>query len=188
MKKLHLICSNDTMSNPIVTSYIKFTFDRVFVTNGHVFAVLPTSEVLPGVLKEGEELFVHTNEWKNSKAYSAISFKRLDSEVICRDIKGNKTVFEFSKVSTYPDIMPVFPLQSEASLNVVSFDAELYATLLEGIGCKRAIMKFTGPNKPIQVLPYNVDEYGKMLDPMKDVLAMILPIAISVPVDDPVSV
>lgn len=174
MRKLHLITSSDELKPALC--HIKFEHDKTYITNGHIAAILPTDIVLPGIINEGETLYVLGKEWAYAKAYNAISFKRTGNDVICRDAKGNKTVFEFAKPNqfTYPDVLNAFPSESDHETNTLSFDPKLYVSLLDGIGFERAVMKFSGENRAIKIIPYTVDYGTPKID--TSVLALLMPL------------
>lgn len=176
MKKLHLICGNNPLNE--AQQFIRFTFDKTYATNGHVAAILSTKDVMPGILEEGEELFISAKDWKATSAFEAQNFIRMNGQIMVHSKKGTMILpFKTNPTFRYPDIEWAVPSSFDASLNYFGLNPKMYASLMDALGYETAKLRFSAVNKAIKVEPFTWNTQTREAV-YADLTAIIMPLAV----------
>ena len=169
MKKIHLLCAKDITRS---LGYIKFTSDKTYACNGHIAAIIDTSEVLPDILTEGEDKYVLAADWANAKAYNAVRFVREGNQVICFDKKNLRTIFILrDEEYTYPKLRDVFPTSFDGEINSIGINHKYLNILCDAVGATHGVkLTFNTFNRAVKVDFISDYEY------MPGIEAIIMPI------------
>ncbi len=150
MKKLHLVCSPNPEE---ALSWIKITPKRAFASNGIALLILPTEDVLPGILIDDDVLFIRGTDWHAQKMYKAKSFRFVIGGLIAAlDKEGNAlgTVKGYRETDTsanYPDLSALMPETFDTEVSEFIFEAEQIARLCKAAGYHEARIRFAGYDK-----------------------------------------
>lgn len=156
MKKLHLLCSKDSMRPAL--NHVKVTKEYCVATDAHVLAAIPThlifdEDFIIGLPDKG--VFIHSEDWK--KMTTGINIVWKSDDVIRVIVKNKRDVLievetEDSVGGTYPNWDAVIP-SDDASNEVaqVGVNAPILSTLQTALGYGSLKLSFSGQNKPIRV-------------------------------------
>lgn len=182
MKNLNLLASKDELRP--VFMYIQIKDGFAYVTNSHVFAKVPLSEIFPNLeIDSTEEFYISAKDWEKAKFATMFSIVREGQTFTSYDKKMNK-IWQFesltpdqfnSKVGRYPNIEYIIPVPSEelGNINSIGIDSEYLGLLGKALGVKVLSLFFYSANKIILVRCFGNDN-------AVNTLAGIMPCAVNV--------
>lgn len=162
MKKLHLAASKDSL-RPAMT-YIQLKKNKVCVTNAHILAAFPDTEVFG--FPVNEELYFSAEQWKKQRIEKAARIEREGNTFKAYDNKSNfigmieaMTPEQFTdKIGRFPEWEIVIPTSELLPIDSIGFDPEMYTSLVETVnasGFAAFSLEFRGKNKAIIAKPQN---------------------------------
>lgn len=162
MKKLHLAASKDSL-RPAMT-YIQVKKNKVCVTNAHILAAFPDTEVFG--FPVNDELYFSAEQWKKQRMDKADKIGRYENTFTAYDKKGSHlgmieamTPEQFTdKIGRFPEWEIVIPTSELMPIDSIAFDPEKYTSLVDTVnasGFAAFSLEFRGKNKPIIAKPQN---------------------------------
>lgn len=177
MKKLHTLCSNDTL-RPVM-QYLEISNGFVYGTDAHILAKIPQNEVFGvNLFPIDKKFYIEGKQWKAQKLFNAYVFKPIEnfevSGMLMAFDKYGKTLgicqfftqtdFE-AKIGRYPDCERVLYASDVMPENItqIGFNPDLFARLTEALEDKMRTFKlsFFGQNRAILVEHTAPDEFTK---------------------------
>jgi hypothetical protein len=177
MKKLHTLCSNDTLRPAM--HYLEISNGYVYGTDAHILAKIPQNEVFGvNLFPTDKKFYIEGKQWKTQKLFNAYVFAPIEnfevSGMLMAFDKYGKTLgicqfftqseFE-AKIGRYPNCEQVLYSSDVMPENItqIGFNPDLYQRLAEALEDKMRTFKlsFFGQNRAILVQHTAPDNYTK---------------------------
>ncbi|HEX5555320.1 MAG TPA: hypothetical protein VFX43_18925 [Chitinophagaceae bacterium] len=174
MKPLHLCCADGKYPNKTL-QYIQVKDGVVNATDGSMLIRMPVEEVIPDIIKDGEELYFLGSEWKTLKIFKAMFIEREGLTFTAKDKKKNiigviraldAEAFEKLNIGRFPDVTTVIPDGDKAyPADAFSINANKLHLLGQAFGApfETLTLKFNGRNRIISVTHINEPGNGYIM-------------------------